>query len=571
MLAYLVLIGAEQPLWSADLIENSRIASAVANSQSGQSGISLTKLEAKLAPEGEAAKHSAKGDASQLDADLPPRFEEELNSRDYASGLAISPWLDGGEEHSKVASVSNYTSQNPGLAYANVSDQYPIIDKMEILTFGSAWPELKIDARLSALEQAVFKKVYNNETLFDRSQRLRVTILGTTDDLPSQSGLTDFTDVPMPLPQGLLPFNQESPEVNCLDEIAQRKENLESVDEAQLSQFALDLVNYLRRERGVVPLSWDNTAKSMAAKQVAELVRRNVISHANEKGDNPDMRYTALGGTDVITENLTSLPGEKLKMPRNSKALVALLIKNMMAKQDDRDALLLPDATGFGFAMEWPAAKPRLIACIEVSTKHGIMQPIALPITVGDHLELKGLIQEPYRFDRITLAWEGANSSMDSAADEAEDALPYFPPLDYVAYASKAEHDYDKAMTTLRTVGIIAAIAGGVFMPPVALAAPMIAATGGLSEPRALSDIPVHGGVKVEGLTFSGRVPLAHDGKEGVYYVTVWASNGKAGKPIPISRRAYLIEQAPALGNIQSASPDRAKKRSSHKRTKEQS
>ena len=131
--------------------------------------------------------------------------------------------------------------------------------------------------------------------------------------------------------------------------------------------------------------------------------------------------------------------------------------------------------------------------------------------------------------------------TLENTEEESDDdALPYFAPLDYAAYATHSEHDYSTAANMLRTAGIIAAIAGGVFMPPVALAAPVIAMSGSVGEPKPVSDIPVRGGVKVVGQYFSAKVPLNHDAKEGLYYITIWASIDKYSKPIAISRRAIL-------------------------------
>jgi hypothetical protein len=143
----------------------------------------------------------------------------------------------------------------------------------------------------------------------------------------------------------------------------------------------------------------------------------------------------------------------------------------------------------------------------------------------------------------VTLAWEGGNSNLASVADESDEALPYFPPLDYIAYQKRAESGgHDKAIMILKGVGIAAAIAGGVFMPPVALAAPLIAVSGsGSGEHKPASEIPVKGGVKLEGAVFETKVPLSNEGKDGLYYLTVWGSEGQGGKPVPISRRVIYV------------------------------
>ena len=130
----------------------------------------------------------------------------------------------------------------------------------------------------------------------------------------------------------------------------------------------------------------------------------------------------------------------------------------------------------------------------------------------------------------------------------------------------------------LKGVGIAAAIAGGVFMPPVALAAPLIAVSGsGSGEHKPASEIPVKGGVKLEGSVFETKVPLSNEGKDGLYYLTVWGSEGQGGKPVPISRRVIYVsggkeDTAQATTNSDtgeiSAKPESKKEEKSAKKSK---
>jgi len=349
---------------------------------------------------------------------------------------------------------------------------------------------------------------------------------------------------------------RESSSNTFLDDIASRPENELEVDSSQIEKFALELVNYLRSEMGQSPLTADATATKVAQTHALDLAKRNLVSHANAGGENPDLRYTKSGGNDAISESIVSLKDQS-NLKKMTRAQVAKLIKILLEREDDREALMSADATGFGFSAAYMAQTPALLGCLEIVTKHGAIESINPPSNVGEKVELKGALEAPYHFERITVAWEGQNTSLASSSDESQDALPYFPPLDYVAYASKSEHDYEKAITTLRTIGLIAAIAGGVFMPPVALAAPLIAMSGSTSEPKPMSDIPVHGGVKTDGTNFSAKVPMSKEGKHGIYYVTVWASGGRSGKMIPISRRAFVIAPAAEANDTKENGPSK--------------
>jgi uncharacterized protein YkwD len=528
--------------------------------------VPLTKEEPKLAPPvrpmspANSANTGTSGSSTTQAAPLPNSPSSGSQDLPAATGVQ-TPYANNSGSSNQSANPSLPPSSN--LGQISNPDNYPVVGKMETVTFGNAHQEQQIDQRLSALEEAVFKQAYQNESLFDRTQRLKMTILGTLDEPPESAGVGDFAALP---PSGLTTpglVDMRNTEGYYLDEIARNPESHKELDGPEVARCAVELVNYARNLSGSGPLRPDELAQTMANNHASDLARRNVLSHASETGDNPDLRYTAVGGTDAVTESVDSVAGDFAKSDKPTKAAVAMALKTMMDRQDDRDAILSPDATGLGFAMAYMSARGKFVACSETSTKHGIMQPIATPITVGDKVEVQGLIHQPYRFDRITVAWEGGGNNIPSASDEAEDALPYFPPLDYVAYANKAEHDYEKTMATLRAVALVAAIAGGVFMPPVALAAPLIVATGGMSEPKPLSDIPVHGGVKAEGMTFSGKIPLAKGGKDGVYYVTVWASSGRGGKSVPVSRRAYLVG---AGASVAGQGPEASQDSGTHKK-----
>ncbi len=427
---------------------------------------------------------------------------------------------------------------------APVQDSYPQIGEMESITFGTAQPGLPVEQRLSQLENAIFKQAYTDQTLFDRTERLKQTLLGGgVEQQPRADDTFSTTSEPTPPPQ-----------LSYFDEISQRPENQAESSMEDLAQFAIDLINYERQKYGLDIMSKDALASKLATEHIHDLMERRVVSHQNQKGDNPDQRYTQAGGLDAISESLVSLKTADIGSEKLNRAAVAQIIKVMMNRQDDREALLSPDAGNIGFAIERSKSRDRITACTDVITKHGIMSPLPLDVHVGDKLEIKGVILSPYKFERVTVAWEGLHDGPEPVDEDNDEALPYFPPLDYVAYCTKAERDHSKAIGTLKMVGIVAAIAGGVFMPPVALAAPLIAMSGPSSEPKPMSDIPVHGGVKVEGSTFTAKVPISNSGKEGLYYITVWASSATSQKPIPISRRAIVVTNSSPASSASPAS-----------------
>ncbi len=440
------------------------------------------------------------------------------------------------------------TAMPPAAVQSTDSGEYPLVDRMETITFGQAKPKLAIEERLSLLEQAVFRVNYKSDSLFDRTQRLKVAILGANDPADANQDLLDYAMLPPLLnpSSASMPLQEEKAEVTYFEALARNANNHLPVSAESLPEFALEQVNYARSQIGLAPLKLDQLAARMAIEQMQDLRKRKLISHANQHGQNPDLRYTALGGAGAVNESIVSLKADQLAdEEKYTRALVARTLKILIDRQDDRDALLSPDATGFGFAVGFLPGERKAVACAEVSTEHGAITPIVIPLKIGDKVDVKGEIEAPYKFFRVSVAWEGLSNNLPAASDETEEALPYFPPLDYVSYSHRAEHDYGTAMTALRIGCLVGVIAGSMFIPPVALAAPLIAMAPGPGEAKPMSDIPLHGGVKISGSTFSGKVTLSKSGKAGIYYLTVWAMSAKSAKPVPISRRAFMVGEQP--------------------------
>lgn len=441
------------------------------------------------------------------------------------------------------------------------ADTYPVIGKLEEITFGKPTPEVDIETRLSKLENAIFAKSYPHDSLFDRSERLQNALMGTggpgasptppgttpTDPPPPASGWTDssITTGQNPDPADLL----------YLDDLAKQPDMQESAPKAVLENFALELINYERQRRGIGQLELSPLANKLATEHMKDLVQRDVVSHSSEKGENPDRRYTILGGVDAINESLNVINTSELGSSRLTKAAIAKILKQMLTRQDDREAILAPEASHLGFAMEQLASGSKIVTCTEVMTSRGVMHPLPQHVHLGEKIDVSGIVLKPYQFDRITVAWEGTPEQT-APVEESDDPLPYFPPLDFVAYKEKSEKDYSKAIVALKAVGLLAAIAGGMFIPPVALAAPLIVMAGpDPGEPKPQSDIPIRGGVKVSGSTFSGKVVINNDSKEGLYYVTVWATLGEGARPFAISRRTIEVKSGGGE-NSHSASSD---------------
>lgn len=518
---------------------------------------------------------SAKSDANSTSSGSPPGSQPGSKpgskpASKPASQLLLQPQVPKIAEPAVAPDLSKNAGAQPGApaedGAGSAVEKYPAVANLEVLTFGETHPKMAISDRLANLETTVFKVTHPTDSLFARTERLQKTLVGSEGpsayespqyrppDLPSYARMPPPAQpAPTPAPsQGWADNARRQPtstgnpgegQYAYFEEIAVLPENRVVVNGQQLQDYFLEMVNTERRKVGSPPLEIDPIAEKLATEHVTQLAERAQISHSNVKGENPDRRYTLLGGTDAVTESLVSLKSSELGSKRMYRGAAAKLLKVLMSHQDDRDALTSHDSTHVGFAAEWTADRSRLIACAELVSKHAIIHPTPTEARLEEKIDVKGVMTPPYQFVRVTLAWEGGNSNLASVADESEEALPYFPPLDYVAYQRKSESGgHDRAIMILKGVGIAAAIAGGVFMPPIALAAPLIAVSGsGSGEHKPASEIPVKGGVKVEGNVFETKVPLSNENKDGLYYLTVWGAEGQGAKPVPISRRVIYV------------------------------
>lgn len=422
-----------------------------------------------------------------------------------------------------------------------------------------------LNDRVSRLEMALFGESKAGQAIPDRLKKLQESLFGSaspqSDSQKQHDTNQNTTTTQMPgippemLDPGASPDPNQNQDQNWTDNTVAPKqaefqivESFLNAPDAQttisadeMKLFALYAINAERQARGMSALEADALTDNMAKTHIADLASRRVISHTDNKGKNPDQRLTELGGADAVEECLSSITTGNLKSSDLNKMVAASLIKMMLERQDDREALMNPDATHLSMQFLPSSDGSEIFACAEVLTRKGTYESIPKEVSVSQDIHVEGTLDGALAFDRITLAYEELNEVPIEEDPGSKEALPYFPPLDFVAYRRKSEKDYSKLIFALKGLGVAAALAGGVFMPPVALAAPLIimagpGGMGGTVKPQ--SDIPIKGGVKVRGSNFSSKVSISNEGKPGIYYVTVWAISGN--RSVPVSRRTVV-------------------------------
>ncbi len=506
------------------------------------------KPKPKTEPQkGNLVKQKATLDSPSKESKMPPvapsRKQSTKESADSASYL---------EQIKKLEQVMFADrSAEPGGKAGNgsLSDR---VSRLEQALFGETSPKSSIPERLKKLQESLFG---SNSP----SAPISPTAPATDDQTPPPNTVPPTVNNQMPgVPPDLLDpgrggnwtdntLQPKQPEYQVVESFLNQPDSLKSISSDEMKLFGIYVINAERQARGLSPVEADAITDNLAKAHITDLTSRKLISHTDIKGKNPDQRLTELGGADACEECLASITTGNLSSSELNKMVAASLIKMMLERQDDREALFNPDATHLSIQFAPSSDGSEILSCAEVLTRKGTYEAIPKEVSISEDIKVEGTLDSALAFDRITLAYEELNEVPIEEDPSAKEALPYFPPLDFIAYRKKSEKDYSKLIIALKGLGVVAAIAGGVFMPPVALAAPLIimagpSPMGGGMKPQ--SDIPIKGGVKVKGSNFSAKVSISNEDKPGIYYVTVWAISGN--RSIPVSRRTVTARLSEA-------------------------
>lgn len=421
---------------------------------------------------------------------------------------------------------------------ASSQDDYPVIGKMENILFSMTSPNLKISDRISTIEKNIFGKTYQNDSLDVRTERLKINILGVSDDLTDED--SDTLQVP-------INTNQRFQDNN-------NYENLQTVEvnNEQFQDILYQFINEERSFKGFLPLSKDEIAFNVAFEQAKEILAKDCLSYSNLKGQYPDERYTLAGGTGATIEVIKGFeknPNEK--KVKLTELLAKQLIEAVKANPDDAQIFYSPyiNHCGLGFALS--NDKKKFVSVIEFVTKGGEFEPIKPTASLNEKLKVLGKVNKPYKFKAVSVAYyDSVRLSFDENNNPGyfgnESLKPYFPPQDYIAYSNTVKSNFIKI---IKGIGVIGAIGAAPFTGGAsAVLAPALISSIQNAPPR---EIPLKGGVKVNSKgEFSGEVELNYQGKGGLYYVSVLAELPGVDFPIVISRRTLRVNGfLPAVSN----------------------
>jgi uncharacterized protein YkwD len=168
----------------------------------------------------------------------------------------------------------------------------------------------------------------------------------------------------------------------------------------------LNLINEQRRVAGAPPVELDDTASRAGVGHATELARDNFLSHWNQAGLLPYMRYSLVGGTDYNAENVSRLSG--IHPAEKGDRLIEYLKEMHNSMHDEkpprdghRQTILNPAHThvGFGIAVEGE----HLALTEEFLSRYVVMDPPPKSLKPGLKFPLSGRLLDPMKCQLYTI------------------------------------------------------------------------------------------------------------------------------------------------------------------------
>ncbi len=185
-----------------------------------------------------------------------------------------------------------------------------------------------------------------------------------------------------------------------------------------LQQFMLALINEDRRARGLTELVWDRTAAQAGLLHAQEMARFGYVSHWNLRGQGPDYRYSLVGGTDTVRENVYRYqysPADGPVTVDDWKSLVRRAQRELMDSPGHRDNILAREHTHVGIGIACGVRHGWLVITQEFVGHYLTLQPLPRQASVGDVITVAGELANGLRSPTLNLAYEPLPSPRSAA------------------------------------------------------------------------------------------------------------------------------------------------------------
>ncbi len=255
-----------------------------------------------------------------------------------------------------------------------------------------------------------------------------------------------------------------------------------------LEHYAVQLINLDRLVNSVGPIAWDETAAVAARAHAAEMAQSGYFSHWGLDGQLPTFRYTQVGGSDHVAENLAKLWYEGTgAFPAPDFLRVVSHEDGLMNSPGHRANILDPYHTHVGVGLTAGGSGSTYLDQ-EFINRYGSYDSLPKQQSVGQPLHVAGTLNEGVQFYGISL---GSVTPQPMTVDQLNQTRSYSEPSPTVTFFPK----------------------GYVTPQP----------------------------VQVTGQSFSLDIAGTQFQHPGTYYVYIWAVPDKGGKPALVSGRTVVV------------------------------
>lgn len=245
---------------------------------------------------------------------------------------------------------------------------------------------------------------------------LLVTILIVTKpwEVIQQKQATEETGPLSQNPSPTSTFSTEGIEIsyNIVDE--RIAEDFAIPDNRALQEYFLDLVNQSRKSNGLGTVAWDEYAAQVGLTHAIEMATYQYMSHWNQMGFGPDIRYSLAGGTEWVQENVYASwnryeTGQAVPID-DWESVINEAHESLMNSPGHRANILNPEHTHVGIGMAYNPEIGEFRAAQEF---------------INRYIELDDLPQEANPSEKITISGQLLPGSSDPLINIAFEPYPH--------------------------------------------------------------------------------------------------------------------------------------------------
>lgn len=177
-----------------------------------------------------------------------------------------------------------------------------------------------------------------------------------------------------------------------------------------LQVYLFELVNAERGANKLTKLSWDVLATSAGQLHAEEMATQQFLSHWNQQGYGPDIRFNLIGGTEWVQENVFGswnryTDGRPVPID-DWKAQVKAAFDSWMASPGHRANILDPAHTHLGVGIAYNSQTGDLRMTQEFINRYIELEAIPSVASLGDTIYISGRLLKGAVNPIINLAYE---------------------------------------------------------------------------------------------------------------------------------------------------------------------